>query len=59
MRRKIFGQITDIAKVGTPLKGLKIETWDDDWPDGDDFMGSAITNVNGQYKISISNGSWD
>jgi len=59
MRRKIFGQITDITKADTPLKGLKIEAWDDDWPDGDDFMGSAITNINGQFKISISNGNWD
>ncbi len=59
MRRKIFGQITDITNAGRPIQGLRIEAWDDDWPDGDDFMGRAITNANGHYKISFSDGNWD
>ena len=59
MRRKIFGQITDVSNADKPIKGLKVEAWDDDWPDGDDFMGSAFTDENGQYKISFFNGNWD
>lgn len=59
MRRKIFGQVTDINNAGKPIKGLKIEAWDDDWPDGDDYMGSAITNADGRYKILFTNGNWD
>jgi hypothetical protein len=59
MRKKLFGKITDINTNDAPVQGLKVEAWDDDWPDGDDFMGSAITNKNGQYKIYFSDRDWD
>jgi hypothetical protein len=58
MTRKIYGTITDIDN-GTPLKGLRVEAWDADWPEGDDFMGRDITNANGQYEISYHDGYWD
>ncbi|MFC1996744.1 hypothetical protein ACFLXI_03940 [Chloroflexota bacterium] len=59
MKNKLFGQITDIANAGIPVQGLKIEAWDDDWPDSDDYMGRAITNQNGQYKIYFTDRDWD
>ena len=59
MQRKIYGNITNRANGGLPVQGLKVEAWDDDWPEGDDFMGKAITNANGQYEIPYSDGFWD
>jgi hypothetical protein len=57
--RKVYGQITDAVDGGVPVTGLRVEAWDDDWPDGDDYMGSDITDKNGNYKISYYPGNWD
>ena len=59
MSRKIYGKITDTTSGNTPVKGLRVEAWDDDWPDGDDFMGWDITDANGQYEIAYHDGYWD
>jgi hypothetical protein len=59
MVNKLFGRITNESGGGIPVQGLKVEAWDDDWPDGDDFMGKDITDVNGQYEISYVDGIWD
>ena len=59
MHRKIYGQITDTVQAGMPIEGLKIEAWDDDWPEGDDYMGKAFTDKNGRYKISYYERDWD
>jgi len=59
MSRKIFGTIRDATDGGRPVQGLRVQAWDDDYPDGDDFMGEAITDANGYYEINYSGGHWD
>jgi hypothetical protein len=59
MTRKIFGTIVDVNSGGTPVKGLRIRAWDEDWPDGDDYMGKDFTDERGQYQISYNDGFWD
>ncbi len=59
MEKKIFGRITNETNGGSPVAGLKVEAWDEDWPDGDDFMGKDITDANGEYAISYNEGFWD
>ena len=41
MARKIFGRISNQSGAG--VGGLRVQAWDDDWPDDNDFMGEAIT----------------
>lgn len=59
MTHKIFGQITAVNKDNAPLDGLRVQAWDDDWPDGDDFMGEAITNAKGMFAIQYADAAWD
>lgn len=59
MQRKIFGRITNEINSGSPVPGLRVEAWDDDWPEGDDFMGKGFTNSDGQYSITYNEGVWD
>jgi len=59
MANKIFGVIRDATRGGAPVKGLRVQAWDKDWPDGDDFMGKAFTNVDGRYEISYDSREWD
>lgn len=59
MTRKISGTITDSSAGGAPVEGLRVQAWDDDWPDGDDFMGEATTGASGQYRISYADAIWD
>lgn len=58
MPNKIFGTVTD-SNSGKPLKGLRIQAWDEDWPDGSDFMGTSYSNAAGKYRISYHDGYWD
>ena len=58
MSRKIYGTIID-KNIGKGVKGLRVEAWDDDYPDGDDFMGAATTDASGHYRIPYSEGHWD
>lgn len=58
MSNKIFGTVID-SNSGQPLKGLRIQAWDEDWPDGSDFMGTAYTNDAGKYTIAYHDGYWD
>ena len=57
--RKIYGAVIDVQNGGAPVKGLRVSAWDDDWLDGDDFMGSTITNSDGYYEISYSDKLWN
>jgi hypothetical protein len=59
MSKKIFGTIRNASAGGAPVKGLRVQAWDEDWPDGDDFMGRAYTNALGQFNISYQAGHWD
>lgn len=59
MANKIFGTVTNVATQGEPVSGLRISAWDDDWPDGDDFLGETITNTKGQFELSYSDAYWD
>ena len=59
MTRKIFGTIRNEVNGGLPVSGLKVQAWDDDWPEGDDFMGEDLTDAKGQYEIAYSDGHWD
>ena len=59
MSRKIFGTIRNRSNGDTPVPGLKVQAWDDDWPEGDDFMGEDITDANGRYEIRYPDGIWD
>ena len=59
MSRRIFGTIRNKSNGGTPVQGLKVQAWDDDWPEGDDFMGEDITDASGGYQINYADGVWD
>ena len=50
MNRKLFGCVRDTFGMKKPVKGLKIEAWDDNQPDEDDYIGRAYTNRKGEYK---------
>ena len=51
MSKKIFGVITDKLRNDTPIGGLRIQVWDRDWPDGDDFFGETFTSSEGRYEV--------
>jgi hypothetical protein len=55
MARTVYGRITD--KSG-PLTKLTVEAWDSDL-EGDDFMGRAVTDAAGDYRIEYAAGHWD
>ncbi len=57
MARKVYGRITDQNDAG--VQGLRVQAWDDDWPDDNDLMGEAITSANGDYVINYEGGHWD
>ncbi len=57
MGRKIFGKITD--QNGAPAQGLRVQAWDDDWPDTNDLMGESITDGNGDYSVDYDGRYWD
>jgi hypothetical protein len=59
MSHKIFGRITAFNQGNTPIEGLRVQAWDDDWPDGDDFLGEAVTNAEGVYTILYSDAVWN
>ena len=51
MGNKIFGVVRDISGNGAPMGGLRVQAWDEDWPDGDDFMGQDYTDECGEFEI--------
>lgn len=51
MSKKIFGVITDKLRNDIPIGGLRIQVWDRDWPDGDDFLGETFTSNEGRYEV--------
>lgn len=51
--------IRDTIAGGRPVQGLRVQAWDDDYPDSDDFMGEAVTDANGYYEIGYSSAHWD
>lgn len=57
MARKIYGTLKDQTR--RPLRGLRVQAWDNDEPDGDDIMGQAVTDTAGKYEISYRAGHWD
>lgn len=57
MARTIYGQITD--QTGAGASGLRVQAWDDDFPDGNDFMGETQTDAQGNYIIHYEGGHWD
>jgi hypothetical protein len=57
MANKIYGTITD--ESGSPLNNLRVTAWDDDWPDGDDLLGEALTNPKGQFELAYTDAYWD
>ena len=59
MTRKIFGAIVDTVAGGTPVQGLRVSAWDEDWLDGDDYLGRDYTNQHGEYQIVYPDGLWD
>jgi hypothetical protein len=59
MANKIYGTITNEANHDEPVAGLRVTAWDDDWPDGDDFLGETTTNSKGQYELTYADAFWD
>ena len=57
MSRTIHGRVTD--QSGHPVKNIKIEAWDYDWPDDDDRMGVVYTDAKGKYELHYRGGHWD
>ncbi|MBT8440643.1 MAG: carboxypeptidase-like regulatory domain-containing protein, partial [Gammaproteobacteria bacterium] len=53
----VYGQITD--QNGAPVEGLIITARDFDFVTNHDTMSSAITDVNGNYRIEYSRKHWD
>ncbi len=59
MSKRIYGTIKDSLKGGQPVSGLRVQAWDDDFPDADDFMGEVITDTKGKYSIPYYKSHWD
>lgn len=59
MAGMITGRIVDGFSGGLPVTGMRVSAWDEDWPDGDDFMGRDITDQDGSYRITYPAGLWD
>ena len=36
------------------LENVKVEIWDDDWPDGDHLLESTYTDSDGDYNVLIT-----
>ena len=53
---KTYGKIMNQNNKG--LKGIKVELWDDDYPDADDRMGVTYTDASGNYEFRYP-GGWD
>jgi hypothetical protein len=54
---RVYGKITDKRDKG--LSGIKVEVWDEDWPDADDRIGVTYTNSRGEYSLPYPRGGWD
>jgi hypothetical protein len=59
MGNRIYGVVRDLANGGAPVRGLRVQAWDEDWPDGNDFMGQSYTDDSGIYEIRYRPGHWD
>jgi hypothetical protein len=55
-KRTIYGKVT--SSNGNPIAGATVKAYDSD-TGKDDFMGSAKTDGNGNYKIQYRGGAWD
>ncbi len=68
----VYGSVTEA--IGDPVEGLTVTAWDDDPSaqraavsqggeaakgDGVKFMGSAVTDKNGEYSIKYTGNFWD
>jgi len=42
-----------------PVGGLRVQVWDRDWINGDDFLGEANTDGNGRYEVRFQGRNWD
>lgn len=51
MANRIFGRISPSGGSPIPSPRFRVRAWDQDWPDGDDFLGESLTDENGQYAI--------
>ncbi|MDR8389520.1 hypothetical protein NC796_00130 [Aliifodinibius sp. S!AR15-10] len=58
MARRILGRILSTDNM-QPLEGYRVEAYDHDEFDSDDYMGSDISNQNGDYSINYRGGHWD
>ena len=58
-KRTIDGHI--YMPDGTPAKGVGVVAWDEDdmFSGKNDYMGKAITDARGYYKINYKGGPWD
>lgn len=54
----VYGTITSI-RDGQPVEGVTVTAFDWDGLSSDDFMGSAVTAANGQYRIEYDRKHWD
>lgn len=60
MARKIDGRVLNQSD-GSPVAGARVQAWDADSPDSDDYMGMCISGSDGRYKIDYTreNAHWD
>jgi len=57
MANKISGKIIKTIGNTMPQPRFCVCAWDDDWPDGDDFLGEDLTNTDGKLHFKDSSGS--
>jgi hypothetical protein len=55
--RTVYGYVRDHA--AQPIAGVRVQAFDADDLDDDDFMGDAITNAAGYFEIHYDGGHWD
>jgi hypothetical protein len=59
MTNRIYGYISDASSGGVPLVNLRVQVWDRDWPDNDDFMGEAFTSLDGRFEVRFQADVWN
>jgi len=59
MTNRIYGYISDVSSGGVAFVNLRVQVWDRDWPDSDDFMGQAFTSLDGRFEVRFQADVWN
>lgn len=56
-KRTIYGYVRDAQQQ--PMAGFRVQAFDADDLDDDDYMGEVFTDANGYYELHYDGGHWD